>query len=236
MKKAGLFLLFASTILIAQGQENKDNTLTSEESKQWKLLFDGVSLKEWTTVDGKPVPAGWAIADGCITIKKGAKAGDIISVDEYSDFELSIDYNIGPGCNSGVKYFFHHYPVGGNLGMEYQIIDDIAGEDTRQANHLCGSLYDMFAPDSSRKKVNPPGGWNNIHIIVKGMKVEHWLNGEKILEFTRGSESYLAALAQSKFRSVSPVFGMIEKGHLLLQEHGGQISFKNIKIRVFDKK
>jgi hypothetical protein len=231
MKKIYASIFCVVIVANAQGQKGRDNTLTRKEQKEWKLLFDGVSLKEWTTVDGKPVPAGWEISNNCITAKKGAKAGDIISVNEYANFELSIDYNIETGCNSGVKYFFTNYKAGGNLGMEYQIIDDIAGEDTKQANHLCGSLYDVLPPDESQKKVNKPGQWNNIRIVVKGMRVEHWLNGKKIVEFARGSEKYLSAVAQSKFSHASPAFGMIEKGHILLQEHGGQVSFKNIKIK-----
>jgi hypothetical protein len=232
MKRIYFAILCLVLLTAARGQQIRDNALTRKEKKEWKLLFDGVSLKEWTTVDGKPVPAGWVIGNGCVTIKKGSKAGDIISAGEYSDFELSVDYNIEPGCNSGVKYFFTHYKTGGNLGMEYQIIDDIGGEDTRQENHLCGSLYDLLSPDTAMKKANPPGQWNNIRIIVKGMHVEHWLNGRKILDFTRGSEDYLAAVSRSKFSKASPVFGMVEKGHLLLQEHGGQVSFKNIKIKI----
>jgi Domain of Unknown Function (DUF1080) len=235
MKKIYSAILCIALSMLAQGQKSRDNELTRKEKKEWKLLFDGVSLKEWTTVDGKPVPAGWQIGNGCVTIKKGSKAGDIISAGEYSDFELSIDYNIEPGCNSGVKYFFTNYKIGGNLGMEYQIIDDIAGEDTRQANHLCGSFYDVLAPDESGKKANPPGQWNNMRIVVKGMNVEHWLNGRRILAFTRGSESYLSAVSQSKFSKTSPVFGMVGKGHILLQEHGGQVSFKNIRIKVLTK-
>ena len=232
IKKILAFTCCICLMINAGGQKVKDNRLTRKQQKEWKLLFDGVSLKEWTTVDGKPVLSGWEIGNGCITAKKDARPGDIISVDEYANFELSIDYNIETGCNSGVKYFFTNYQVGGNLGMEYQIIDDIAGEDTKQANHLCGSFYDVLAPDESQKKVNQPGRWNNIRIIVKGMNVEHWLNGKKILEFTRGSENYFSAVSQSKFSKTLPVFGIIQKGHLLLQYHGGQVSFKNIKIKI----
>jgi hypothetical protein len=199
------------------------------------LLFDGASFNGWTTADGKPVPPGWEISNGSMTTRKDSKAGDLVSVNEYANFELSIDYNIETGCNSGVKYFFTSYKSGGNLGMEYQVIDDVAGEDTKLANHLCGSLYDVLPPDSSRKKVNPPGQWNTVRIVVKGMHVEHWLNGRKILEFTRGNDQYLSAVAQSKFSKALPVFGMLEKGHILLQEHGGQVSFKNIKIKTLDR-
>lgn len=228
------FIVFSVLfILVAQfsfGQ--KDNLLTKKEAKEgWTLLFNGTDTDGWTTPGGKPVPSGWSIKDGCITAIKGAKGGDIITVDEYKDFIFSVDFNIEPGCNSGVKYFYTKYPTGGNLGMEYQIIDDQLGEDNKKENHLIGSLYDVLAPTVVKKKVFVPGQWNNIHIVSKNGKVEHWLNGKKVLEFTRGSKSYVEAVAKSKFSKTVPAFGMVEKGHILLQEHGGQISFKNIKIK-----
>ena len=206
--------------------------LSSKEIKQgWTLLFDGETTNGWITPAGKPVPVGWEIKNGCITAVKGGKGGDIITVGEYSDFELSIDYNIESGCNSGIKYFYTKYPTGGNLGMEYQIIDDKLGEDIQKENHLCGSFYDVLPVSTEKKKVNAPGEWNTVRIVSKGKKVEHWLNGVKILEFTRGDKTYSDAVALSKFNKAVPAFGMVEKGHILLQEHGGVVSFKNIIIK-----
>jgi hypothetical protein len=229
MKKIFLTLLISMILPYAYGQ---DNTLTHKEQKEhWKLLFDGKTSNGWTTSDGQPVPAGWDLSNGAMTLKKGAVGGDIYTADEYSDFELSVDFNIEPGTNSGVKYFCAKYQPGGNLGMEYQVIDDVLGEDTKQANHLCGSLYDVLPPDESKKKVNPPGQWNTIRIVAKGKNVEHWLNGVKILAYTRGSKAYLDAVALSKFNKAVPVFGMVEKGRIQLQDHHGPVSFKNIKIR-----
>jgi len=115
--------------------------------------------------------------------------------------------------------------------MEYQIIDDIMGEDNKKENHLCGSFYDVLPVNAYKKKVNAPGKWNTIRILSKGKKVEHWINGVKILEFTRGDKTYTDAVALSKFNKAVPAFGMVEKGHILLQEHGGAVSFKNIKIK-----
>ena len=207
--------------------------LSAKEIKQgWILLFDGKTTNGWTTPDVKAVPAGWEVKNGCITTVKGAKGGDIITAGEYADFEFSVDYNIEPGCNSGIKYFYTKYPTGGNLGMEYQIIDDILGEDIHKANHLCGSFYDVLPPNETKKKVNAPGQWNTIRIVSKGQKVEHWLNGVKVLEFTRGDKRYTDAVALSKFNKTAPAFGMVQKGHILLQEHGGVTSFRNIKIKL----
>lgn len=211
----------------------KDNTLSNKEKKDhWKLLFDGTTSTGWTTIDGKPVPAGWDLSNGAMTLKKGVSGGDIYTADEYSDFEFSADFNIEPGTNTGIKYFFTKYAKGGDLGMEFQLIDDKLGEDNKLANHLLGSLYDVLPPVEAKKKVNPPGQWNTIRIVAKGKHVEHWLNGVKILDYTRGSKEYLDGVAGSKFSKADPVFGMVEKGRIQLQDHHGPVSFKNIKIRV----
>jgi len=223
-----VFFVLAAQLSYSQ----KENSLTKKEVKEgWVLLFNGTNTDGWTTSGDKPVPAGWAVKDGCITAVKDGKGGDIITVNEYQDFIFSVDFNIEPGCNSGIKYFYTKYPTGGNLGMEYQIIDDVLGEDNKKDNHLLGSFYDVLAPTVAKKKVNAPGQWNNIRIVSKGKNVEQWLNDQKILEFTRGSKEYFDAVAKSKFSKTEPAFGMVEKGHILLQEHGGQVSFRNIKIK-----
>jgi len=118
-----LLCLFLPAMTTVNSQTQ--NTLTSrEKSGGWILLFDGTSTNGWTTTQSLQVPAGWTVSDGCITAAKGAKGGDIITKDQYSNFDLSVDFKIETGCNSGIKYFFTRYAKGGNLGMEYQIIDD----------------------------------------------------------------------------------------------------------------
>ncbi|WP_138992871.1 DUF1080 domain-containing protein [Larkinella sp. C7] len=210
----------------------KANTLTAKEKKDgWVLLFDGTSSAGWKTPSGKPVPAGWEIKDGTLTAKKGGKGGDIISENQYSNFDLTFDYTIEPTGNSGVKYFYTKYEKGGNLGMEYQLLDDKRAEDNKKENHLTGSFYDVIPPNAALKKAHEPGQWNTVRIVSKDKKVEHWLNGVKILEFTRGSQAFTDAVALSKFNKAEPAFGTVEKGHILLQEHGGEVSFKNIKIK-----
>lgn len=210
------------------------NKLTSaEKTEGWKLLFNGNNFDGWTATDGSPVSDGWKVIDGAITAINDGKGGDIMSVDEYSNFDLSLDYKIEPGVNSGVKYFFTKYENGGMLGMEYQIIDDKAGEDIHQANHLTGSFYDVLPPDESKKIVNDPRQWNTLKIISQGKNVEHWLNGVKILSYERGSPAYKDAVAKSKFNKTDPPFGLVKKGHIMLQEHGGVVSFKNIKIKEY---
>jgi hypothetical protein len=232
MKKVFSILIVCLLVSNFAGAQTM-NSLTSKEIKQgWILLFDGKTTNGWTTGSGRPVPAGWEVKDGCITTVKDGKGGDIVTVNEYKDFDFSVDYNITPGCNSGIKYFYTTYAKGGNLGMEYQILDDKLAEDNKQENHLCGSFYDCLPPNTAEKKVNEPGKWNTIRIVTRGKNVEHWLNGKKILEFTRGSKTYTDAVAVSKFNKTEPVFGMVEKGRILLQEHGGVVSFRNIKIKL----
>lgn len=229
-----ILFLFTGSLIFAQ----KDNSLTSREKKNgWILLFDGVSTKGWTNTENNPVPAskgGWMIENGCINTVIDGKGRDIITINEYSDFELSVDFKITPGCNSGVKYFFTKYETGGLLGCEYQVIDDVLGEDNKQANHLCGSLYDVLPPDESKKKVNSPGEWNTLKVVAKGKNVEHWLNGIMILAYTRGDKVFIEGVSKSKFSKAVPAFGMVEKGHIMLQYHGGLVSFKNVKIRVIN--
>ncbi len=219
-------------MLVPAAFAQKDNTLTPKEKKEgWVLLFDGTSTKGWATTGGKPVPAGWEIKNGTLSAKKDGKGGDIVSDGEFSDFDLKADFNIAPEGNSGLKYFFTKYQQGGNLGFEYQILDDKLAEDNKKANHLTGSFYDVMQPDESKKKVNAPGQWNTLRIVAKGKNVQHYLNGVKILEFTRSGKVYTDAVALSKFNKAVPAFGSVEKGHILLQEHGAEVSFKNIKIK-----
>ena len=225
-----LLLVMMGTNCLLMAQEPK---LSKQEIKDgWVFLFDGKTTNGWTTSSGKPVSAGWEVKDGAITTVKSGKGGDIVTVNEYKDFELSVDFNIEPGCNSGIKYFYTNYKIGGNLGMEYQVLDDQLAEDNKKDNHLCGSFYDVLAPNTTVKKVNAPGQWNTIRIVAKGKNVEHWLNGIKILEFTRGSKSFTDAVATSKFNKTDPAFGTVDKGKILLQEHGGMASFRNIKIKL----
>jgi hypothetical protein len=224
-------MLLISFVPIARAQ--KLNELSrSEKRKGWVLLFDGTTANGWTTTGGKPVPAGWEIENGNLTAIAGAKGGDIITAKEYANFELIVDYRIDTACNSGIKYFFTKYDEGGNLGMEYQILDDELAEDNKKANHLAGSLYDILAPSKMMKKVNPMGVWNTVRIVSENDRVQHWLNGFKILEYNKTSKSFKDAVALSKFNKAVPAFGSVKKGHILLQEHGGQVSFRNIKIRV----
>ena len=235
MRKTFIFLM-AFLFIFTGSSYAQDNQLTEKEKKEgWKLLFNGKNLDGWTSV-GKDLPPtqGWAIENGILSVKKvgDKRGGDIITRDTYSDFDLLVDFRITEGANSGIKNFFTKYQKGGWLGLEYQILDDENHPDAklgRDGNRLEGGLYDMLP--TSAKKVNPTGEWNQARIVAKGKKVTHYLNGKKILTFDRNSEAYKKAWQLSKYKDCQPMFGDVKEGHILLQDHGDVVSFRNVKIR-----
>jgi hypothetical protein len=235
-KKLFVFLIcicFGMNLVLAQLPK-----LSTEEVKQgWVLLFDGQSSKGWEKSNGEAFPSSkWVIKNGVLSVVPSQVQGgysDIVTLDDYADFELMLDFKVTVGANSGIKYFFTKYEKGGLLGLEYQILDDAVNPDAKlgvNGNRVCGSFYDMIPPSANRK-VKPVGEWNTARLISKGKHVEHWLNGVKIVEFDRGSEAYMKALSQSKFKDVVPSFGSVSKGRILLQDHGSGVSFRNIKIK-----
>ena len=216
---------------------SQDNQLTAKEKKEgWVLLFNGKNLDGWTSVGKDAPPAfGWVVKNGILNVRKQGdkRGGDIITRDQYSDFDLKVDFRITKGANSGIKYFFTKYEKGGWLGLEYQILDDENHPDAklgRDGNRLEGGLYDMLP--TSPKQVNPIGEWNQARIVAKGTKVTHYLNGKKILSFDRSSEQYKKAWQLSKYKNSKPMFGDVKEGHILLQDHGDEVSFRNVKIKV----
>ncbi|MBI5382250.1 MAG: DUF1080 domain-containing protein [Opitutae bacterium] len=215
------------------------NTLTPAESKAgWRLLWDGQTTKGWRSLRGAEFPAkGWEIKDGALTVlssggKPGTAGGDIITTDKFTNFELSVDFKITPGANSGIKYFIDPAIIPNGVGFEFQVLDDTKHPDAQkgtQGNRTIGSLYDLIAA-AGTKKVNPPGQWNNARIVVQGRHVEHWLNGEKVVALERLSDDFRKHLAESKFKSIAK-FGEVNTGHILLQEHGDEVAYRNIKLR-----
>jgi len=177
------------------------------------------------------------MSDGVLTVLPAGAGGDIITVDEYSDFELLCDFRMTPGCNSGIKIFVdsesNQGPGGASIGQEYQILDDETNPDAklgRDGNRTLGSLYDLYPPLPG-KRPSPMGEWNTARIVSRGPRVEHWLNGRLILAYTRFTPEFRQRVLESKFRKW-PGFGELRKGHILLQDHGDEVSFRNIKIRI----
>jgi hypothetical protein len=210
------------------------NTLTEREKTEgWKLLWDGKTNAGWRGFKTPSFPtSGWEMKDGLLTvlppqgdIKSG---GDIITTEKYKNFELIVDFLYVPGANSGIKYFIDGKS---NVGCEYQILDDKLHPDAKlgiNGNRTLAGLYDLIPPKNKRD--NGPGQWNRASIIVKGNHVEHWLNGQMTVSYERGDAAWKALVETSKFKG-SPGFGEAAEGHILLQDHGNKVSFKNIKIR-----
>ncbi len=206
------------------------NKLTSNESKGgWTLLWDGKSTEGWrnTKSDGFP-KSGWSLKHGTLTVL-GKHGGSIITTEKYGNFVLSVDFKMTAGANSGIKYFVNPENA---IGLEFQVLDDDRHQDAKLGRkpgiHTVGALYDLIAP--VHKTIRPIGEWNNARIVSRNNHVEHWLNGRKVLEFERGSPAYRELVAESKYKKYT-AFGELPEGLILLQDHGDQVSFRNIKIK-----
>jgi hypothetical protein len=241
LRKILIFFLF-QFLVFGSAAYSQDNKLTAKEkSEGWQLLFDGSSMGKWTSPSSDTFPAkGWIVENGVLSIAEAGgrqSAGDIITKEQFDDFDFMFDFKLTEGANSGVKYSVHIFspPVrglGAVLGPEYQVLDDEKHPDAkagRNGDRKLGSLYDML-PSNTVSVLRPIGEWNTGRIISKGNHVEHWLNGTKVLEYDKTSDAYKEAFALSKFKDVKG-YGESAKGHLLLQDHGNQVFFKNIKVR-----
>lgn len=223
------------------------NNLTYQEKKDgWKMLWDGKTTKGWRGAKLDKFPEeGWSIEDGVLSVAdtgggESTAGGDIVTTENYSNFELQVDFKITAGANSGIKYYVDteiNKGPGSSIGLEYQILDDELHEDAKLGSHegsrtMC-SLYDLIKANPN-KPVNAIGEWNTAYIKSINNKVEHWLNGMKVLEYERGSDAFLKLVSESKYAKW-PKFGVLEQGQILLQDHGDKVSFRNIKIRVPQK-
>jgi Domain of Unknown Function (DUF1080) len=244
MKKLALItLLFAGFVGF-----DTPNTLTDNEKRDgWQLLFDGKTTNGWRGAYAETFPAkGWSVENNTLSIQQsdGSESqsfGDIVTTEQYGNFELVFDFKLTEGANSGVKYFVVEQkpkPKGSAFGLEFQVLDDDRHPDAkmgRNGNRTVGSLYDLIT--ATDKKANPIGDWNTGRILSRGWHVEHWLNGKKVVDYERGSPSFRQLVAQSKYAApeynVHAPFGEASKGHILLQDHGNKVSYRNIKIRKF---
>ena len=220
------------------------NTISPEEAKEgWTLLWDGKTTEGWRGAKLSTFPEkGWKIENGILKVLKSggaesANGGDIVTTKQYKNFILKVDFKITEGANSGVKYFVNpgmNKGAGSAIGCEFQVLDDDKHPDAKlgvKGNRKLGSLYDLI-PAPANKPFNK-GTFNTAMIVVKGNHVEHWLNGVKLIEYTRQNEMWNALVAYSKYKNW-PDFGNAEYGNILLQDHGDEVWFKNIKIKVLD--
>ena len=233
---------YASPEVLATPQVNAiDNALSPREKAEgWQLLWDGKTSEGWRGARLNTFPEkGWTIRDGVLTVEKGnggesTNGGDIVTTKKYRNFMLSVDFQITQGANSGIKYFVDpdmNKGAGSAIGCEFQILDDLRHPDAKlgvKGNRKLGSLYDLIpAPEQKPFDINR---FNTALVIVRGKHVEHWLNGVKLLEYDRDSQQWNALVAYSKYRDW-PNFGNAAEGHILLQDHGDEVRFKNIKIK-----
>ena len=221
------------------------NTLTeAEEADGWKLLFDGKTTEGWQSAKpvnmGKFPEGGWGITeDGLLYVFAGdgaesANGGDIITKDKFGNFVLKVDFKMTEGANSGIKYFvdpFLNTGAGSAIGCEFQILDDDTHPDAKlgvNGNRTLASLYDLIP--SRHAPLQDKFGWHTAMVVVDGDHVEHWLDGEKVVEYMRNNQMWDALVDYSKYRDW-PNFGNYEQGYILLQDHGHQVFFRNIKIK-----
>ncbi|MDB5014650.1 MAG: hypothetical protein JWQ25_2852 [Daejeonella sp.] len=230
----------ADKIFVANTIPN--NLSSQEKANGYSLLFNGKDASQWRGAYKTAMPEkGWEISEGLLSVvpsggKESANGGDIVTKKEYGAFEMKFDFKLTEGANSGVKYFVTEKEnnKGSAIGLEYQILDDERHPDAKlgvNGNRTLGSLYDLTTSKkitASQKKI---GEWNQGMIrVYPNNRVEYWLNGYKILEYQRGSPEFLDLVAKSKYKDW-PNFGMAQKGHILLQDHGDAVSFRSLKIK-----
>ncbi len=243
---AGLiFTLFGT---LAASAQSPNQLTASERAAGWRLLFDGHSFTGWRGLGFDTVPtAHWRIVTGAIEkVPSGtvprlpdgqpAQGGDLMTTATFRNFELAFQWRVAPGSNSGVKYnvseelsmakAVNHAA----LGFEYQVLDDALNSDNKVPSHRAGALYDLIPP-SAAKHLRPVGQWNDGRIVFRGNHGEHWLNGAKIVDFDLGTPRMDSLLAKSKYR-VIPGFADRRSGHIVLQDHGDEAYYRDIRIRV----
>jgi hypothetical protein len=251
-----------TAVLILALVQNPNTLTPAERSAGWRLLFDGKTFAGWRGLGYDTVPtAHWVVVDGAIKkIASGnvprvadgrpLNGGDLMTVDSFADFELSWEWKVTPGANSGVKYNVSEQmstaqggagtnggPMHSALGFEYQVLDDDRHEDGKLPSHRSGALYDLIAPSAQEvgaqhaaPLLHPVGQWNRSRIVFRGNHGEHWLNGRKIVEFDLGTARMDSLLAKSKYHAIAG-FGDRRHGHIVLQDHGDEVYFRNLKVR-----
>lgn len=237
---------FADGMLSLQNEKGKlkkvkgnSVSLSDKEKREgWELLFDGKNPNiKWRRIKGDAFPTdGWVVENNTLILLPGRKGGDIITREQFSDFELVLDYKLADSANTGIKYFVSELTTNKGRtqlsGPEFQLIDDYKNEsvsDNKSPETSTGSLYLLYAPKN--KVLNKPREWNQAKIVAKGKSVEHWINGKKVLSYERGSDEFHKLIADTKFKEYITPYGEADMGYILLQDHKDKAYFKNIKIK-----
>ncbi|MEM6628182.1 MAG: DUF1080 domain-containing protein [Bacteroidota bacterium] len=245
--------LLAFVLLVGCTSKSKDTiskVAVEEQVEQnanegWKMLFNGHNFEGWKSISSDQTPKyGWKIENKELIVEESnggesLHGGDIITQKKYSDFELKWEWKMNTvGGNSGLKYYVNSSGKNNakhGIGLEYQILDDpnhpwmLEGKMEPNDYHTTGACYELYAP-STKKNVSPLGEWNSSRIVSMNGQIEHWLNGEKIVEFDRFSSDFNTRVSESKFNNLDR-FGQQESGHILLQDHGGNVHFRNIEVK-----
>ncbi len=227
-----LFCLYA----VCGARAEEPNTLTqAEKDAGWQLLFDGKTTAGWRGYKSTGMPASWKAENGSLLSRheQGGTTGDIVTVDQYDNFELTLEWKMTKGGNSGIMYrATEDGEQVWETGAEYQILDNTGHMDGLNPLASAGACYAVFAP--ARDLTKPLGQWNQTRIVANGKHVEHWMNGEKLLEYDVDTELWRAHVKTSKYFWTAygkGSWGLAPKGHIALQDYGGAIEFRNIKIR-----
>ena len=237
MKQKLMLCLFMTTALLIFCSTSKiagQNTLSKQEKEQgYKLLFDGKDMNGWRTYQNKSA-ASWSVDSGTLHCKGsdanyGAITADLMTKDQYQNFDLSVDYKISSKGNSGILYLVTEDSAYSFLsGPEYQIIDDKNFPEKLETWQMTGANYAMNPAPGA--KPNPPGEWNHARIVKNKNFVEHWLNGKKVVEYELHSDAWNKNKMAEKWKDVAS-YGASDKGYITFQNHGSEAWFKNIKIK-----
>jgi len=225
-------LLAAFVVRASAAADSAPNTLTeADKAAGWKLLFDGKTTNGWRNYKKTDIASGWKAEDGAL-VRGTERAGDIVTTDQYAAFELSLEYNISPGGNSGLMFHVTEDVDGPpwHTGPEIQIQDSTSAAKDPQKP---GWLYQLYRTDVDAAK--PAGEWNELRLLITPQKCATWMNGKLYYEYVKGSADWDERVAKSKFAKL-PKFGKNTTGHICLQDHGNPVKFRNIKIRVIEAK
>jgi L-ribulose-5-phosphate 3-epimerase len=222
------FLAGEKPYVMSSADESKPNTLTpKEQADGWRLLFDGKTTSGWRGFRQTQIPAGWQVVDEALT--RVAPASDIVTIDEFGDFEITLDWRIPPNGNTGVFYrVTEDDDVMWHTAPEFQIIDNAYNKEPLKPAQLAGANYDLQPP--SRDVAKPIGSWNQTRVLVCGAHVEHWLNSVKVVEYELWTNEWERLVRDSKFKDY-PRYARARRGRIGLQDHGDRVAFRNIKIR-----